>query len=90
MPSPRPHPPPKASPSQPTAAAKIGPGHNNPESSVQVGVEIAQDSNRTTGGLQLTGASWIWVYDRLNSAIKVRHYSPKNLIAIYQHEVEFR
>ena len=31
--------------------------------------------------LQLTGASWVSVYDRLNSAIKVRHYSKKTLQA---------
>ena len=26
-----------------------------------------------------TGASWVWVYDTLCSAIRVRHYSPKTL-----------
>ena len=30
---------------------------------------------------QLTGASWVWVYDGLTSAIQVRHYSPKTLEA---------
>jgi len=30
---------------------------------------------------KLTGASWVWVYDGLTSAIKVRHYSPKTLDA---------
>jgi site-specific recombinase XerD len=34
--------------------------------------------------LKLTGASWVWVYDQLDSAIKVRHYSPKTLEA-YKH-----
>jgi integron integrase len=29
----------------------------------------------------LAGASWVWVYDRLHSAIKVRHYSAKTLQA---------
>jgi integron integrase len=29
----------------------------------------------------LTGASWVWVYDGLTSAIQVRHYSPKTLEA---------
>ena len=77
MSSPRLRPPPKAASPPPTAAAKIGPGHDHPESAVQVGVEIAQDSHRTAGGLPLPGASWVGVYDRLNSAIKVRHYSPK-------------
>jgi len=66
-------------PSPPTATAKINPKHDNPDRSVQTRVEIAQDSNRTAGDLKLTGASWVWVYDRLDSAIKVRHYSPKTL-----------
>jgi hypothetical protein len=26
-----------------------------------------------------TGASWVWVYDKLSSAIRVRHYSPRTL-----------
>lgn len=30
---------------------------------------------------KLTGAPWVWVYDGLTSAIKVRHYSPKTLQA---------
>ena len=29
----------------------------------------------------MAGASWVWVYDRLHSAIKVRHYSAKTLQA---------
>ncbi len=33
---------------------------------------------------KLTGASWVWVYEKLDSAIKVRHYSPKTLQA-YRH-----
>lgn len=32
-------------------------------------------------GLKLTGTGWVWVYDNLNSAIKIRHYSPKTLQA---------
>jgi len=31
--------------------------------------------------LKLTGANWVWVYDNLTAAIKVRHYSPKTLQA---------
>lgn len=31
--------------------------------------------------MKLTGASWVWVYDGLTSAIQVRHYSPKTLDA---------
>lgn len=30
---------------------------------------------------KLTGADWVWVYDSLAVAIKVRHYSPKTLQA---------
>ncbi len=44
----------------------------------------ARNSSPTTGGSaasKLTGASWVSVYDRLNSAVKVRHYSPKTLQA---------
>jgi hypothetical protein len=40
-----------------------------------------QNGPADSGGLKLTGANWIWVYDNLNSAIKVRHYSPKTLQA---------
>lgn len=28
-----------------------------------------------------TGASWVWVYEELETAVKVRHYSPKTLSA---------
>ena len=30
-------------------------------------------------GRAATGASWVWVYDKLGAAIRVRHYSPKTL-----------
>ncbi len=43
--------------------------------------ENPQNGSADSGGLKLTGANWIWVYDNLNSAIKVRHYSPKTLQA---------
>ena len=36
---------------------------------------------RDSAGLKLAGASWVSVYDRLSSAVKVRHYSPKTLQA---------
>ena len=39
---------------------------------------ISSDNNNTTStGLLLKGASWVDVYEGLESAIKVRHYSPK-------------
>ena len=34
--------------------------------------------------MKVKGASWVWIYDHLDSAIKVRHYSPKTLEA-YKH-----
>jgi hypothetical protein len=39
--------------------------------------ENIADSN----DLKLSNANWAWVYDNLDSAIKVRHYSPKTLQA---------
>jgi integron integrase len=47
----------------------VEPGHNHPGG---------------TAELRVTGASWVEVYDRLTSAVKVRHYSPKTLQA-YRH-----
>lgn len=40
-------------------------------------------SNKETdsNSLKLSNANWVWVYDCLNSAIKVRHYSPKTFQA---------
>jgi len=40
-----------------------------------------QNGSTDLDGLKLTGANWVWVYDKLHSAIKVRHYSPKTLQA---------
>lgn len=34
---------------------------------------------REAVGSKLSGASWVSVYDRVQSAIKIRHYSPKTL-----------
>jgi hypothetical protein len=42
---------------------------------------IAQETGEHDVGLKLTKASWLSLYDGLNSAIKVRHYSPKTLEA---------
>ncbi len=44
-------------------------------------VEEPENRGERYSGLQLTGTSWVWVYDKLNSAIKVRHYSPKTFKA---------
>jgi len=42
---------------------------------------LASDSPREVAGVKLTGASWVAVYERLQAAITVRHYSPKTLRA---------
>ncbi len=41
-----------------------------------------QSGRADQGDLKLTGASWVAVYDKLNSAIKVRHYSKKNIAGL--------
>lgn len=41
----------------------------------------SQNGAMDSTDFKLTGASWVWVYDGLTSAIKVRHYSPKTLQA---------
>src|SRR5262249_19849180 len=38
---------------------------------------LSPDRPAEAAGVKLTGASWVWVYDRLRAAITVRHYSPK-------------
>ena len=42
---------------------------------------IAEEMREGSPRLQLTNASWVSVYDKLNSAVKVRHYSPTTLVA---------
>ncbi len=42
---------------------------------------LSQRDNKDSAELKLTGASWVWVYDGLTAAVKVRHYSPKTLDA---------
>jgi integron integrase len=42
---------------------------------------LAQAIPKEWVGLKPAGASWVTVYDRLSSAVKVRHYSPKTLEA---------
>ncbi|MCP5197166.1 MAG: integron integrase [Gammaproteobacteria bacterium] len=39
----------------------------------------SQNDTINVVGPKSTGASWVWVYDGLTSAIQVRHYSPKTL-----------
>lgn len=42
---------------------------------------ILGHSKQVSADPQLAGASWEWIYSKLKSAIKVRHYSPKTLQA---------
>lgn len=42
---------------------------------------LSQHNPTDSAEYKLTGASWVWVYDGLTSAIQVRHYSPKTLDA---------
>ncbi|MBX3616722.1 integron integrase [Nitrosomonas sp.] len=51
---------------------------------------ILSDKATDSSSLKLSNASWVWVYDRLNSAIKIRHYSPKTLQAykIWTHKFQ--
>jgi integron integrase len=42
---------------------------------------LAPDDTIDSAGSKSTGASWVWVYDGLTSAIQIRHYSPKTLQA---------
>ena len=49
------------------------PGASNPDSSSQVGLPATKQEVP----LKLTGANWEAVYERLQAAIKVRHYSNK-------------
>lgn len=79
-----PHPPPTALPQRQTATKQAGPGHGDAHHSAQISGAISQDNQQSSAELKLTGASWVWVYDNLDSAIKVRHYSPKTLEA-YKH-----
>jgi hypothetical protein len=44
-------------------------------------VEVAQRHVVPPSDVELAGASWKWVYEKLNAAIQVRHYSPKTLQA---------
>ena len=47
--------------------AKPKPSKNNP--------------NNSTSSLKQTGSSWVFVFDKLQTEIKIRHYSPKTLKA---------
>jgi hypothetical protein len=46
--------------------------------------KMQPNRSATAQELKLTGADWVWVYEKLQSAIKVRHYSPKTW-DVYKH-----
>ncbi len=45
------------------------------------GFAVAEKPSAAYPGRKRTGASWVWVYNELESAIRVRHYSPRTLQA---------
>jgi len=51
----------------------------SPSPPVQEAASSTPDSPPQQPQSQATGASWVWVYEKLDAAIKVRHYSPKTL-----------
>lgn len=53
---------------------KVGNSHTS-------GRQAGEQPNARVTGVRPTGASWKWVFAKLESAIKVRHYSPKTLKA---------
>lgn len=46
--------------------------------------KMRQNSTTNAEGMKITGADWVWVYEKLLSAIKVRHYSTKTW-DVYKH-----
>ncbi len=68
---------PTNTPSQPERAAA-----NRAQMTFANSVRALSQNDRTDSAeFKRTGASWVWVYDGLTSAIRVRHYSPKTLQA---------
>ncbi|MCP4405902.1 MAG: integron integrase [bacterium] len=52
-----------------------------PKEHVEYASQVSEKGDAWYSGLKETGANWVWLYDKLESAIKVRHYSPKTLKA---------
>jgi hypothetical protein len=73
-----PHSPVPSQPSPRPEKAAVGRVPDAPANPVRA---LSQNDQTDSAGFKLTGASWVWVYDGLTSAIKVRHYSPKTLEA---------
>ena len=74
-------PPSPLAPSQPPAKQEreaSGRGSDAPTNPIRT---LSPKDKTDSAEFKLTGAPWVWVYDGLTSAIKVRHYSPKTLQA---------
>jgi len=56
---------------QQTVIAETPPAYPSKSNFVQVEVEMDRANDGTAVDLKLTGASWVWVYERLDAAIKV-------------------
>ncbi len=67
--------------SQPAHAPKAAPPSRASMRSVSPAPRSAGDAATSDIAPKRAGASWVWLYDRLESAIKVRHYSVKTLHA---------
>ena len=79
-----PHTPLTPPPRRQAAADDAGPAQSETPRSAQISDASSQDNPQSSAGLKVKGASWVGIYDHLDSAIKVRHYSPKTLEA-YKH-----
>jgi integron integrase len=64
----------------------LSPRHAVAANSFRIAAPVLSEKNPArdstdSDALKLSGANWVWVYDKLHSAVKVRHYSPKTLQA---------
>ncbi|HJW27728.1 MAG TPA: phage integrase N-terminal SAM-like domain-containing protein, partial [Saprospiraceae bacterium] len=84
MPSDSPHTPLTSPLPRLAAVDDAGSAQSDSPRSAQISGANSQDNPQSSAGLKVKGASWVWIYDNLDSAIKVRHYSPRTLEA-YKH-----
>jgi len=68
-------------PSQPPARQKKEAVDKIPVAPTNPVRALSQNDTTDLAEIKSTGVSWVWVYDALTSAIQVRHYSPKTLLA---------
>jgi hypothetical protein len=64
---------------KPPPVPSLPPNHTIPPPIRSAGLPQATPDIPGRAGRAAMGASWVWVYDKLSSAIRVRHYSPKTL-----------